>query len=48
MKDKINIEPFDNCTALDGYHCITSSLRKIFYHNHHSLSEEMLLGLALE
>ena len=40
------ITPFDNCPALDGYHCVTSSLRKIFHHSHHPLSEEMLLGLG--
>ena len=45
-KNKINIEPFDNCPALNGYHCITSSVRKIFYHYHHPLSEDMLLGLG--
>jgi hypothetical protein len=40
------IAPFENCPALDGYHCVTSSLRKIFHHAHHPLSEEMLLGLG--
>lgn len=40
------IAPFENCPALDGYHCITSSLRKIFYHYNHPVSEEMLLGLG--
>jgi len=40
------ITPFDNCPALDGCHCVTSSLRKIFHHAHHPLSEEMLLGLG--
>jgi hypothetical protein len=40
------IEPFPNCPALDGYHCVTSSLAKIFNHSGHPLSEEMLLGLG--
>lgn len=40
------IEPFPGCPALDGCHCITSSLAKIFHHAGHSLSEEMLLGLG--
>ena len=41
-----NINPFPNCPALDGYHCQTNSLAKIFHHHGHSLSEEMLLGLG--
>jgi hypothetical protein len=40
------ITPFDGCPALDGYHCVTGSLRKIFCHSHHPLSEDMLLGLG--
>jgi hypothetical protein len=40
------IEPFPKCPALDGYHCITNSLAKIFRHSGHPLSEEMLLGLG--
>ncbi len=40
------IEPFKNCPALDGYHCQTNSLAKIFYHYGHPLSEEMILGLG--
>jgi hypothetical protein len=40
------IEPFPNCPALDGYHCVTNSLKKIFHHAGHPLSEEMLLGLG--
>jgi hypothetical protein len=40
------IDPFPNCPALDGYHCITNSLAKIFHHSGHPLSEEMLLGLG--
>jgi hypothetical protein len=40
------ITPFDNCPPLDGYHCVTSSLRKMFCHAHHPLSEDMLLGLG--
>ena len=40
------IEPFPNCPALDGCHCVTNSLAKIFNHSGHPLSEEMLLGLG--
>lgn len=40
------IKPFNSCPALDGYHCVTSSLRKIYCHNQHPLSEDMLLGLG--
>ena len=40
------IEPFDNCPALDGHHCQTNSLAKIFHFNKSPLSEDMLLGLG--
>lgn len=40
------IKPFQNCPALDGYHCQTASLAKIFHYYNHPLSEEMLLGLG--
>jgi|AGTN01.1.fsa_nt_gi hypothetical protein len=40
------IAPFDRCPALDGYHCVTNSLAKIYHHNNHPLSEDMLLGLG--
>ncbi|TFH09568.1 MAG: DUF4872 domain-containing protein [Candidatus Thorarchaeota archaeon] len=40
------IRPFDNCPALDGYHCQTNSLAKIFHFHKHPLSEDMLLGLG--
>ena len=40
------VKPFANCPALDGCHCQTNSLAKIFHHAGHSLSEEMLLGLG--
>jgi len=43
---KHDVEPFDNCPALDGYHCQTNSLAKIFFHNNCPLSEDMLLGLG--
>jgi hypothetical protein len=42
----VDIKPFDNCPALDGYHCQTSSLAKIFHFYNHPLSEDMLLGLG--
>lgn len=40
------LKPFENCPALDGYHCQTNSLAKIFHHYGCPLSEEMLLGLG--
>lgn len=40
------ISPFADCPALDGYHCVTNSLAKIFRHAGHPLSEDMLLGLG--
>jgi hypothetical protein len=40
------LAPFPNCPALDGCHCITASLAKIFHHAGHPLSEDMLLGLG--
>lgn len=40
------VNPFENCPALDGYHCQTNSLAKIFSFNNHQISEDMLLGLG--
>ncbi|HEY3274316.1 MAG TPA: BtrH N-terminal domain-containing protein [Methanocella sp.] len=40
------IAPFERCPALNGCHCVTNSLAKIYYHNNHPLSEDMLLGLG--
>ena len=37
---------FSNCPPLDGYHCVTNSLAKMFYFNIHPISEDMLLGLG--
>lgn len=45
MSTKIEIKHFENCPALDGYHCQTNSLEKIF-HNTLPLTEDMLLGLG--
>ena len=42
----MNVRPFENCPALDGYHCQTNSLAKIFHYNNHPLSEDMILGLG--
>jgi hypothetical protein len=46
MEPASEITPFAACPALDGYHCQTNSLAKIYYHAGHPLSEEMLLGLG--
>lgn len=40
------LRPFDRCPALDGYHCVTNSLAKIFFFHGHPLSEDMLFGLG--
>jgi len=40
------VKPFENCPALDGYHCQTNSLAKIYHYNNHPISEDMLLGLG--
>ena len=40
------IEPFPGFAALDGCHCISSSLARMFHYAKHSLSEEMILGLG--
>ncbi|MFN2142164.1 MAG: BtrH N-terminal domain-containing protein [Candidatus Promineifilaceae bacterium] len=37
---------FANCPALDGYHCWSNSLAKIYYHYGLPLAEEMLFGLG--
>lgn len=41
-----SIEPIPGFAALDGCHCVTSSLARIFHYAGHPLSEEMLLGLG--
>jgi len=46
MTGNLEIEPFENCPSLDGYHCQTNSLAKIFYYYGHPLSEDMILGLG--
>jgi Domain of unknown function (DUF4872)/Butirosin biosynthesis protein H, N-terminal len=40
------VRRFAECPALDGCHCVTNSLAKIFHHAGHPLSEEMLFGLG--
>ena len=40
------VKPFNDCPALDGYHCQTNSLAKIYHFHGHSISEDMLLGLG--
>lgn len=45
-KSSVELQPFSDCPALDGCHCVTNSLAKIFHHAGRPLSEEMLLGLG--
>jgi hypothetical protein len=40
------LEPMPGFAALDGCHCISSSLARIFAHAGHPLSEEMLFALG--
>lgn len=40
------IKPFPNCPALDGYHCQSNSLAKIYHFYNCPLSEDMILGLG--
>jgi Butirosin biosynthesis protein H, N-terminal len=40
------LESLPGFEALDGCHCISSSLARIFRHAAHPLSEEMILGLG--
>lgn len=46
MNSNMNIKPFTNCPSLDGYHCQTNSLAKIFHFFNHPISEDRLLGLG--
>ena len=46
MNVKSEIQPFENCLPLDGYHCQTNSLAKIYHYYNNPLSEEMLFGLG--
>lgn len=46
MNNDSILKPFENCPALDGYHCQSNSLSKIFHHYGHHLSEDMILGLG--
>jgi len=46
LKLSADLQPFPNCPALDGCHCVTNSLAKMFHHAGHPISEEMLLGLG--
>jgi len=41
-----HLKPFPNFSALDGCHCISGSLARIFHWAGHPVSEEMLLGLG--
>jgi hypothetical protein len=40
------LRPFPNFAALDGCHCVTSSMARIFQFAGHPVPEEMLLGLG--
>ncbi|HUB29997.1 MAG TPA: BtrH N-terminal domain-containing protein [Terracidiphilus sp.] len=42
----VELQPFRNCPALDGCHCVTNSMAKMFHHAGREISEEMLFGLG--
>jgi hypothetical protein len=44
--ERPQLQPFPNFVALDGCHCVTNSLAKMFHFAGHPLPEEMLLGLG--
>jgi len=46
MNELIQLKPFDNFKALDGYHCQTNSFAKIYDFYNSPLSEDMLLGIG--
>jgi hypothetical protein len=46
IQDKTDLAAFPRCPALDGCHCQTNSLAKIYHFYDHPLSEEMLFGLG--
>ena len=46
MKENITVKPFDNFNVLDGYHCQTNSLAKMYDFYKSPLSEDMLLGIG--
>lgn len=46
IASRATLKPFPQCPALDGCHCVTSSLAKIFHNAGCPVSEEMLLGLG--
>jgi hypothetical protein len=45
-KQMDEIQPFPNCPSLDGYHCQTNSLAKIYHFYKCPISEDMILGLG--
>lgn len=46
MGNDHHVIPFKNCPPLDGYHCQTNSLAKIYNYHGYPISEDMLLGLG--
>jgi hypothetical protein len=46
MERQSELHPFPNCPALDGFHCQTNSLAKMYHFYDHPLTEYMLLGLG--
>jgi hypothetical protein len=41
-----DVTPFPRCPALDGYHCQSNSLAKIYHFHSCPLSEDMIFGLG--
>ncbi|HSJ59507.1 MAG TPA: BtrH N-terminal domain-containing protein [Anaerolineae bacterium] len=42
----MTLEALDGFTHLTTHHCVTGSMRHVYAHNGHDVSEEMLLGLG--
>ena len=42
----MSLKPFAGFVSLQTHHCVTGSMRHIYVHNGHDMSEELLLGLG--
>lgn len=40
------LEPLSGFRSFETHHCVTGSMRHVYAHNRHDISEEMLLGLG--
>ena len=42
----MSLKPIAGFRSLETHHCVTGSMRHVYVHNDHDISEEMLLGLG--